>query len=142
MFFDLPVFPNSSKEKFCATSPPTWSYNCIAWACGDNSKWYWPDSSEISYWPDEVPRQVTIEAFIKLFERLDYFLAQNGEMEIGFEKIAIFVDEDSKPTHAARQLDNGLWTSKLGPNHDISHSIFSMSNGVYGNVSVFMKRRR
>ena len=27
------------------------------------------------------------------------------------------------PTHAARQLSDGNWTSKLGPNIDITHSL-------------------
>jgi len=62
---------------------------------------------------------------------------------LGFEKISIF-ELNGIITHASRQLQNGLWTSKLGwqPNisFDVSHTINSISNGVYGNVIIYMKK--
>ena len=43
-----------------------------------------------------------------------------------------------------QQLKNGDWTSKLGWQHgvsfDVSHTIESISNGYYGDVSIYMKR--
>jgi hypothetical protein len=56
-------------------------------------------------------------------------------------KVAIYADNFNKPTHAARQLDNGFWTSKLGQHFDVTHTIFSMENGVYGNVAFFMRKK-
>ena len=44
------------------------------------------------------------------------------------------------PTHAARQLPDGSWTSKLGQNIDVQHTIFSIQDGDYGSVAVFMRR--
>jgi len=61
--------------------------------------------------------------FIGAFETLVFSLCQEAEYEIGFEKIAIHVDSKGKPTHAARQLISGLWTSKLGEFVDIEHPI-------------------
>ncbi|MBI9039082.1 MAG: hypothetical protein JEY97_13185 [Bacteroidales bacterium] len=133
-------FPNSKVDPFLVTSPHSPAYNCIAWAFGDNTKWYWPDPSTIYYWPNNVPREINIEAFIKLFEYIGYKVCENGEFEIGYRKIAIFVDPMGVPTHAARQIDNGLWTSKLGSNIDVQHSIKSMEDGEYGMVSIYMKR--
>jgi hypothetical protein len=68
----FPPFPNSRIDPFLITSPQTSSYNCIAWAFGDNSKWYWPDSSNIYFWPSDIPRQETLDSFIKLFESIGY----------------------------------------------------------------------
>ena len=38
--FSHPSFPNSVSEPFKITSPNDIKYNCIAWACGDDTKWY------------------------------------------------------------------------------------------------------
>lgn len=44
-------------------------------------------------------------------------------------------------THAARQLPNGLWTSKLGQLEDITHATPQVIAGSdYGEVMQFMKR--
>jgi hypothetical protein len=65
-------------------------------------------------------------------------------LEPGFEKIAIFAKQSGNkrvPTHAARQLDSGEWTSKLGACEDISHAeAVSVSGPAYGNVAYFMSR--
>jgi hypothetical protein len=44
-------------------------------------------------------------------------------------------------THAARQLDNGKWTSKLGQLEDIEHeSLEALSGAVYGSVVQVLKK--
>jgi hypothetical protein len=140
MTFNHPTFPNSKIDPFLLTSPQTTVYNCIAWAYGVIDRWFWPDSSGIYYWPNTVPRVENTDAFIKLFESIGYSVCDNGDLEDGFQKVAIYADNNGKPTHAARQLKNGLWTSKLGQSYDVTHTIYSMSDGQYGNVAVFMKR--
>ena len=140
MTFNIPEFPNSKIEPFYCTSPMTPYYNCIAWAFGDDTKWYWPDSQNIYYWPPEIQRTEKLESFIELFKLTGYQVCESSELEINFEKVAIYTNAQGVPTHAARQLPNGLWTSKLGRAHDISHTLFSMENGPYGNAVVFMKR--
>jgi hypothetical protein len=45
-------------------------------------------------------------------------------------------------THAARQLSNGCWTSKLGKLNDIQHGTPESIEGTeYGIVYCFMKRK-
>lgn len=136
----IPEFPYSSIEPFLKTSEDTQNYNCIAWAYGDNSKRYWPAPVNSYYWPSNVPRTEDLASFIKLFSLVNYSICTNGDLEDGYLKIAIFVDSKGKPTHAARQLENGFWTSKLGDYFDVQHSIASMEDGFYGNVKVYMKR--
>lgn len=137
-----PKFPNSLLEPFLVTSPRTPNYNCIAWAFGDNSKWFWPDPLNQYYWPSNIPREETIEAFIELYRSINYEICENGSLQSGIEKIAIYSNKEGIPTHAARQLPNGYWTSKLGPQYDVAHTINSMENGEYGNVCVFMMRAK
>jgi hypothetical protein len=136
----IPDFPNTHFEPFIITSPQTTFYNCIAWAFGDDSKWYWPDPDDMAYWPPNISRTVDINSFIELYNLIGYNVCQSPVLETGFEKIAIFVDSNNIPTHAARQVASGLWTSKLGMEYDIQHTLASMNNGVYGVARVFMSR--
>ena len=58
----------------------------------------------------------------------------------GYEKIAIYAFV-GQFTHAARQLDNGQWTSKLGFREVITHpTLAALSGGIYGNVHCIMRR--
>lgn len=61
-------FPNLKPGEYKITSPETAQYNCIAWAAGCSTDWWWPD--EDSYWPPESPRQETMDAFLRAFPRL------------------------------------------------------------------------
>ncbi len=142
MKIEFPPFPNSKIDPFLVTSPKSANYNCIAWAYEDDSKWFWPDSSNIYYWPNDIPREEKIDSFIKLFNNIGYEICSNGDVEKDYQKVAIYSDKFGKPTHSARQLENGFWTSKLGQYFDVTHTIFSMGDGVYGNVAVFMRRKK
>jgi hypothetical protein len=63
-----------------------------------------------------------------------------ADLEPGFEKIAPFADADGLPTHAARQLPGGRWTSKLGELEDIEHDLNDVAGTAYGTVVQIMKR--
>ena len=137
----LIIFPNSEEEPFIKTSEATHTYNCVAWALGDNTRFYWPKAGPEYYWPKDIPLETTIEAFILLFESVGYSLCKTPDFEEGFEKIAIYIDEDEIPTHVAKPLNNQLWTSKLGQLEDVSHTFFTLSEGLYGEAAYFMKRK-
>ena len=134
------LFPHSARYPFQVTSPEDSNYNCIAWACEDTEKWYWPDPSNFYYWPEAIDREETIQAFKALFESLGYEVCENDEWEDGYQKVALFADQNNSPMHAARQLSNGIWTSKLGKDIDVEHHLFAMEEGFYGNVCLFMKK--
>lgn len=57
---------------------------------------------------------MTLQSFVLAFEHLGYRVCTSGMLEEGVEKIALYAASDGEPTHAARQLANGGWTSKLG----------------------------
>lgn len=134
-------FPNLSQTDYQVTSDETPDYNCMAWAVGDPSRWWWP--SPFYYWPTEAPQEATLESFKAVFAIMGYAECSNAEPEPGFEKVAIYADHDGSPTHAARQIEPGSWSSKLGRLHDIEHSTLSCLEGqAYGAVAVILRRPR
>ena len=117
------LFPNLALDGYTETSLTSTQYNCIAWAVGDdNRRWDPCTLLGSSYWPDGVPREQTIAAFVQVFEQLGYEECVSDALEHEFEKIAVYAHLD-KGQHVARQLDNGLWTSKLGDLEDITHRL-------------------
>jgi len=133
------LFPNLNRYQ--VTSPATRRYNCIAWVFGDTTRRWWP--YEGYYWPLPTPeRTETVEDFVGAFATQGFELCADGSLEQGYEKIAIYA-RDGEPTHAAKQLENGSWTSKLGSLEDIEHTSLDELNGnLYGQVEVFMRRLR
>jgi hypothetical protein len=78
---------------------------------------------------------------MRAFETLGYRKCETAAPENGMEKVAFYVGSDGKPAHAARQLPNGSWTSKLGRAIDIEHmSIEGVVSNEYGTPQVFMSR--
>lgn len=82
--------------------------------------------------------------FIEAFASLGYETCGDGEVEDGYQKIAIYALRD-RPTHAAVQLTDGRWTSKLGDWEDIAHvtehDVEGISDDSYGSVHTCMRRR-
>lgn len=141
MLVNHPDFPNSYNEPFLITSQQTWSYNCIAWAFGDDKKWYWPTEHPSHYWPPNIRRELDLQSFIELYELVSYKICDSPDLEDSLEKIAIFAFPNGDPSHAAKQLPNGKWTSKMGPWHDVEHTFNSINNSPgYGNATIFMSR--
>lgn len=133
-------FPNTKTDPVTITSPITNDYNCIAWAFGCSDRWFWPDAEGLFFWPTEIVRECTKEAFINLYQLIGYEVCLDGNYEEGKEKIVIYLNSLEEPTHAARQIGLDIWTSKLGAQNDVSHSLFALADGAYGNAKIFMKR--
>lgn len=129
------------------TSPMSRRYNCIAWAAGANDRWWWPDPEGLYFWPDGVPREETVDAFMQAYATCGYQLCLNSSLRAALEKIALFgiktSDGSTLPTHAALQLESGEWTSKLGTLEDVRHKTDDAVNGpLYGKVVCYMSRPR
>lgn len=135
-------FPRLRPNDYQITSSKSHTYNCIAWAAGETDRWWWPDPFDQYFWPKGAQRREALEAYVHAFSGLGYVLCQTDELEPGFEKVAIYTDVTGRPTHAARQLPNGKWTSKLGRLEDIEHGALDcLSGSSYGSVALFLKRR-
>jgi len=136
-----PDFPFIAESNSRPTSQAADEYNCIAWAYGKDDVWFEPDQYGQYYWP--IPnREYSVDAYKELFESIGYIQCADASNEDGFLKIALYVDKKGQPTHAARQLSTGKWTSKLGPNIDIEHDNPEVLHGrSYGIAKIFMKRK-
>ena len=135
------LFPKLKKDSYEITSPDDAAYNCIAWAADVNDVWWEPDPWRVSYWPDGASRGYTIEAYVSAFRILGFEECQNEDPEDGYKKIALFA-KDNFPKHAARQLDSGLWTSKIGSDVDIEHKLPDLTGHSYGEIVKILKRRK
>jgi hypothetical protein len=133
-------FPNLQSHPYQISSPADHRYNCIAWAAGDQTRWWWPDALDLGYWPTGAPRDETLDSFVRAFELLGFTVCDGTELEVGFEKIALYA-KTGRPTHVARQLGNGLWTSKLGTLEDIQHTLDGLEGELYGLVVQIFRRR-
>lgn len=95
----------------------------------------------MGYWPSNIPRNDLVQTFVVMFESLGYQLCETCDLEDGFEKVAIYSRGDAV-LHAARQLHNGNWTSKMGSAHDIEHTLKGLEGPQYGQVACCLRRRR
>lgn len=145
----IKIFPKLQYDTdFKITSSCTPNYNCIAWAYYYDDRWMWPGGQEMKicdgfhYWPNGVEDSEDVSAFIKAFEKTGYVVCNSPDFEEGFRKIALYVIKNTTTyTHAARQLSNGKWTSKLGLLNDIQHGTpYTIEGLQYGEVYCIMKR--
>jgi hypothetical protein len=135
------LFPDLVRTGYQVTSPPDPFYNCIAWSTGETSRWWWPDPDGFDYWPPGVARQRTMQAFTDALATVGFTPCADGHLEPGWEKVALYANDEG-PTHAARQLTGGGWTSKLGPDEDIEHPLDGLASPAYGSVVLFLRRAR
>jgi hypothetical protein len=124
-------------------STPDDRYNCLAWAAGIDNEWWEPAVGKT--WPGNAPRGLAgykIASLIEVFASIGFVACNDGSLEDGIEKIAIYADGDEW-MHAARQLQTGKWTSKMGPDERIEHDApQDLAGPAFGQVTTFMQRSR
>jgi len=134
--------PELAKADYDVTSDPLLDYNCFAWAARDSSS-YW-DPLQVGdgyFWPEGADAFPTLPAYVSAYATEGFRQCKSSDLEPGIEKIAIFVDRAGDPFHAARQLPNGRWTSKLGDKHDIEHDLADLDGAtLMGRVAVILER--
>ena len=138
--------PGLDDSSYKITSDKTDHYNCVAWAVGEDDRWWSHDLGDDYFWPDEAPRRESADAYRAMFALFGFQECDSGALEPGREKIAIFADE-GQFTHVARQLPSGRWTSKLGEDCDIEHDLNDLTRRRspfaqyrYGDIVAFMRR--
>ena len=135
------AFPKLQNARWHLTSPQDPEYNGIAWAAGVTDQRWWPSLPDF-FWPPGVTQADTVASFEQAFATLGYAACSDGAPEAAMEKVAIYAGANGEPKHAARQLPNGKWTSKLGPEQDIEHHLHGLEGQLYGSPVRFMKRPR
>ena len=87
-----------------------------------------------------VANEGTVDAFLAAFASVGYLPCDSEIAGPGYEKVALFASPDGVPTHAARQLPGGRWTSKLGRLEDIEHGLRDIEGEIYGTVVLVLRR--
>jgi hypothetical protein len=94
-----------------------------------------------------VGREFTLPAFERAFGSIGYKKSKNECLESNIEKVAIFATRLSKGaamvTHAARQIESGCWTSKVGVRgFTITHRLASLEGDFHGRVVLILSRSK
>ena len=134
------AFPRLAVSPYSVTSPTSPHYNCMAWAAGRDDVWMWPDLFGLFWWPEGVTHRETIDSFVEAFAVLGYETCRTDDSEPGIERVVLFALQE-RPTHAARQLPDGQWTSKCGTREDIAHELDALVGTTYGEVVSMLRRK-
>lgn len=130
----------SAVGKYRITSATNSGYNCIAFAAGSTAEWW---SHFPGYkWP--APRSPLIGSLISVFQSLGFEERPSTDLSLDpdFEKVALYA-KGGLWKHASRQLPDGKWTSKLGPDEDIEHDTPECFCGdFYGTIHCVMRKAR
>ncbi len=137
-------YPNLTPENHAKTSDATRKYNCLAWAVSETNRWWDPTDPQY-FWPSSVPQSLTLDNVIKALDTRGFHPCKDDSLQTGTEKVAVYgiaqANGRVRPTHVARQLANGRWTSKLGDDVDIEHKTpEDLSGPFYGEVVRYLSR--
>jgi hypothetical protein len=137
------LFPTLEGGKgYEKTSDESEDYNCFAWAAGYNDRRLDPTEAFNPHWPADITKSPEISSFEKLFRHFGFEPCDDATVEPGVVKIALYEDKKSgEAMHAARQLESGKWTSKIGDFDDISHDTLESLEGFYGTLVMFMRKK-
>jgi hypothetical protein len=132
-------FPRLNEE-YEVLAPASASYNCIGWSLGTTSSWVWPT---------EGGQPVYLHHFDSLYASHGFRrVARLSFKRVpGMEKIVLYgvrrSDGSGQPTHAAVQMSDGSWSSKLGSLPLIRHlHPNDVAGPSYGAPWVMYVRRR
>jgi hypothetical protein len=141
MSFPNPAhFPNLAAAGFTETSECTTEYNCFAWAVGVTNV-RWDPYDRDGYWPiaNTDLSNFTVDDVVLAYGERGFVPCDTRELEPGFEKVALY-GIGKVATHAARQLADGRWTSKMGDLQDITHALEAIEGPKYGEVQQVIRR--
>ena len=125
-------FPNLRNEGFTVVDPPSDRYNCIAYAAGDTRQWW--DYTPGRYWPPHATRSESIASLREVFAGLGYEQCDDSRIEDGYQKVALY-ELQGAWTHAAAQMPNGAWRSKMGEGPVIEHRSPESLDGGLGSTA-------
>ena len=122
---------------FAIRGPATVQYNCVAWALGITTDWWWPGN--LSCWPIRQ-RTARLEGFIAAFAAVGFEECAAPEIEPGYEKIALYT-RGGFPMHVARIESALLWSSKIGGAELIEHEPSALDGNEFGLPTHFFRRK-
>ena len=136
--FDIKLHPKAIENinLFIKVNSQDDNFNCIGYALSINEF----VSYHISrYWIDSVPRNASIINLVKIFEHFG-FERCNSLVETGYKKIVIYGNHGISK-HAAIQLDNIWYESKMGSYEICKHTLEAIEGALYGYPKVWMRKK-
>lgn len=92
-------------------------YNCIAYAFGDLTEWWWPTGLALGghdangmYWPIASDNRTKMQAFLDWFQHDGWTQTPSDVFVPQMRRVARYARQ-GQPTHAARQIGPDLWSS-------------------------------
>lgn len=139
------VFPKLNDQNHKRISKATARYNCLAFACGDERKWWEPKPGGRYHWPAHIPPSTSLTTVVRIFTSNGYTETDNRQVEAGYLKAAIYVELDDIEIYSHVALSDGnVWKSKLGKGQDIEHDSLDLLEGQnqdeYGIVAVILRK--
>jgi hypothetical protein len=118
-------------EHFEVLAPATFTYNCIGWSLGISGSWVWPTERGVVAYLHHFDALYGYYGFQRV-QGLDY------KRQPSHDKVLLYAvrnaDGRIQPTHAALQMADGSWTSKVGTlpliRHLHPHDLAGPSYGV------------
>jgi len=133
------TFPSLTRENYAPTSDEDFNYNCLAFVLGDHSNWWEPPGYFGFYWPPGFPSDLSVETVTRIIKLHGFVVETDKHAEPATEAVAIYA-KGEEWSHFAKYTD-GKWMSKLGEDHDISHSSLGLLEGdFYGEVVAILSR--
>lgn len=136
-------YPKLRAGNYVVSSLATGRYNCMAFVRNDVRHWWQAGTNGgMFFWPEKIAD--TLDGWVEIFLREGFTLTDNRDVEVGVEKVAIYVDlTDMLPGHIAKS-DGRCWQSKLGRLQDIEHVSLDLLEGdkhcEYGIVERVLRR--
>lgn len=128
--------PKTWRKTSCATD----AYNCLAWAAGEDFRRW--DFGQRDFWPGGVRKKWGIAYLVHAYRKAGFEVCETEGRTVDamYDKIVLYM-LGSEGTHAAKLLDNGCWSSKLGDREDIEHDTpEALMGNAYGAPHVYMRR--
>ena len=120
-------------------SDEDFSYNCLAYALGDESNWWEPPKQPGQYWPPGFPSDLTIPTVESIIRAHGFSVEIEPAATPTNDAIAIYGIGDEW-THFAKFID-GKWKSKLGEGHDVTDvALQDLEIPDYGSVVKILSR--
>lgn len=143
------IFPNIGTSYLIQNDIPGKSndnYNCIAFTVDDFDNKIFPISNMDFKWPLQS-RINSIDNFVEFYKLFGYIpCGKNFSYDNKFNKIALYVDKNNFPTHAAKQYDEKYWESKIGNYERILHTLEGLEGShhkySYGCVHMVFRKIR
>jgi hypothetical protein len=140
-------FPDLHNVASKQTSDFDLDYNCIAHAFLDDQKPWWPTGLPVAgfdrygyYWPIASDNRSHMRAFLDWFSHDGWTETKSDKFAPHMLRVALYA-KAAQPTHAARQIGQGVWTSKLGQGLDLSHKLEELNGPNYGApIALFEKK--